>query len=77
MKRSNKISSLRSAFVVFGFAVVTPLQAEISYSFNGFGTIAVGKVLTGDVAEADYVSYQCPCFITYYNNGGIYQENDS
>ena len=43
MKRSNKISSLRSAFVVFGFAVVTPLQAEISYSFNGFGTIAVGK----------------------------------
>ncbi|MDP5137152.1 hypothetical protein ORJ04_14455 [Rheinheimera baltica] len=77
MKRSNKISFLRSAFVVFGFAVVTPLHAEISYSFNGFGTIVAGKVLSGDVAETDYVSYQCPCFITDYNNGGIYQKNDS
>lgn len=77
MKRSNKISSLRSAVVVFAVAVAAPLQAEISYSFNGFGTVAVGQVLSGDVAEADYVSYQCPCFITDYNNGGIYQNNDN
>ena len=77
MKRSNKISSLRSAVVVLAVAVAAPLQAEISYSFNGFGTVAVGQVLSGDVAEADYVSYQCPCFITDYNNGGIYQNNDN
>ena len=51
-------------------------QAEITYNFNGFGTVAVGKVISGDVAEESYVSYQCPCFITDYNNGGIYQDDD-
>ncbi|MBU2112225.1 MAG: hypothetical protein KKE94_00475 [Gammaproteobacteria bacterium] len=77
MKQRFGFSPLGCAVAVFGLTVVTPLKAEISYSFNGFGTVAVGKVLSGDVADADYVSYQCPCFITDYNNGGIYQTNDS
>ncbi|WP_019676140.1 porin [Arsukibacterium perlucidum] len=76
MKRSSKISLVRIGVTVFSVAVVTPLQAEISYQFNGFGTVAVGKVLSGDVADPDFVSYKCPCFITDYNNGGIYQSND-
>ena len=76
MKRSNKISLVRVGVTVFSVVVVAPLQAEISYQFNGFGTVAVGKVLSGDVADPDFVSYKCPCFITDYNNGGIYQSND-
>lgn len=76
MKRSNKVRSLRFSVVFLSVAATAPLQAEISYSFNGFGTIAAGKVLSGDVADPDFVSYQCPCFITDYNNGGIYQNND-
>ncbi|MEW5681416.1 MAG: hypothetical protein AB1780_03475 [Pseudomonadota bacterium] len=51
-------------------------QGELNYSVNGFGTIAVGKVVSGDVNNANYVSYQCPCFITDYNNGGIYEDDE-
>lgn len=57
------------------FYPASQAQAEITYNFNGFGTVAVGKVLSGDVADENYVSYQCPCFITDYNNGGIYEDN--
>ncbi|KKO45844.1 hypothetical protein WG68_09075 [Arsukibacterium ikkense] len=62
--------------MVLGAVIVTPLQAEITYRFNGFGTVAVGKVISGSVNETDYVSYRCPCFITDYNNGGIYERHD-
>lgn len=54
-----------------------PVQADIQYRFNGFGSIVAGKVLSGDVTEPQYVDYQCPCFITDYNNGGIYESDDS
>lgn len=77
MKRNNKMRSLGCAAAVLTAITAAPLQAEISYSFNGFGTLAVGKVVSGDVADPDYVSYQCPCFITDYNNGGIYQNSDN
>lgn len=77
MKASIKIKPLGCFVAVFSLAVVPSLQAEVSYSFNGFGTVAVGKVLSGDVADTDYVNYNCPCFITDYNNGGIYQSNDN
>lgn len=50
-------------------------QAEVNYQFNGFGTLAAGKILSGSVAEPEYLNYNCPCFITDYNNGGIYQSD--
>ncbi|MBZ9611860.1 hypothetical protein [Rheinheimera maricola] len=77
MALSRKTSSSNAALILFAVAASAPLQAEINYTFNGFGTVAVGKVLSGDVDDPDYVSYQCPCFITDYNNGGIYERNDS
>lgn len=52
-------------------------HADINYRFNGFGTIAVGKILSGSTTDSDYVDYTCPCFITDYNNGGIYQSNQN
>ena len=67
--------------VLYPFALLTLVSgfaanADISYTLNGFGTIAAGKVLSGDVTDPDYVNYHCPCFITDYNNGGIYQSDD-
>lgn len=55
---------------------VSRAQGELNYSVNGFGTVAVGKVVSGDVNNADYVRYKCPCFITDYNNGGIYEDDE-
>ncbi|GHG60344.1 hypothetical protein GCM10010919_03740 [Alishewanella longhuensis] len=77
MKKVYKLNSFSCFVAAISIGFVSASQAEINYRFNGFGTIAVGKVLSGSTEQSSYVNYTCPCFITDYNNGGIYQSNEN
>lgn len=52
----------------------TGTASAMDFNWNGFATIAGGKILSSQKNNPDYLDYDCPCFITDYNNGGIYEQ---
>ena len=48
----------------------TALATDIS--FNGFANFTAGEVVGGS-NQGSHLQYQCPCFVSNYEYGGIYQ----
>lgn len=46
----------------------------LDYKFNGFMSLVAGDLVSGDVAEPNFNSFKCPCFIADYNNGALYED---
>ena len=61
---------------VLGMAAValSASSQAVDFNWNGFATIAGGKIVSSQKNLPDYLDYDCPCFITDYNNGGIYEQ---
>lgn len=49
-------------------------QNGIEYSGSGFATFGLGKILGG--AQGVVQDYNCPCFVTDFTQGGIYEGNN-
>ncbi len=54
-----------------------PSHAEegkgLDFSGSGFLTLATGKVLSGTHDPATDQGFKCPCFISDYAQGGVYE----
>lgn len=63
---------LLTAMVAAGLA--GPALADEAFTYSGFASAVVGKVLSGDRQTNlnDYADYACPCFIADYGHGGLY-----
>lgn len=48
-------------------------ESPIKFSGSGFLTVAAGKIL-GDGDKRDVVGWNCPCFVSDYAQGGIYED---
>ncbi|OYU28966.1 MAG: hypothetical protein CFE41_02980 [Burkholderiales bacterium PBB2] len=51
-----------------------PAQAQ-EFDFKGFGTLAVGQVLSGSRDTPLLGRYDCPCTIADYGHGGLYSKS--
>jgi hypothetical protein len=48
-------------------------EQESAFSFSGFGTLGVGKVLRGTHDSASDLGYSCPCYISDYAQNAVYE----
>jgi hypothetical protein len=46
----------------------------MDFTWNGFATVAGGKIVSSEKDNPEYLDYECPCFITDYNNAGLYEQ---
>ncbi len=72
MKIPRRLLSLCTciAFGINGYAT--------DISFSGFADMTAGKILSGNLrGQSQWLSpnYNCPCFISNYEYGGVYQNN--
>ncbi len=50
------------------------MAQAVDYNFSGFADFTAGDVLAGSNHNA-YNNYKCPCFVSNYEYGGIYQNH--
>jgi hypothetical protein len=59
----------------YGSAAPPNGNEESAFSLSGFGTFALGKVLSGTQDASVNQGYDCPCFISDYAQNGVYEGN--
>ena len=64
-------TSLRCA-LTSGVLVAAGCAQAADITFNGFADFTAGEVVGGS-NQSSYLQYKCPCFISNYEYGGIYQ----
>jgi hypothetical protein len=53
--------------------IAAATEQESSFSISGFGTLGVGKILSGTQDSAVNLGYNCPCAIVDYAQNGVYE----
>jgi hypothetical protein len=61
--------------VIFIFALMPASLLAIEYSWNGFATVTAANIIAAEKNNPAYLDLDCPCFISDYNTGGIYEQN--
>ncbi len=56
--------------------LISTNSMAMDFAVNGFLTVAGGSVIDSEKNFPAYLDYECPCFITDYNQGGVYEEGD-
>ena len=64
-------TSLRCA-LTSGLLATSAFAQATDITFNGFADFTAGEVVGGS-NQSSYLQYKCPCFISNYEYGGIYQ----
>lgn len=57
------------------FALFPVSSFAIEYSWNGFATVTAANIVAAEKNNPAYLDLDCPCFISDYNTGGIYEQN--
>ncbi len=60
-------------FLAFSTAAGAAEFAGLDWSGSGFATVAIGKMLNG-VPTQMQSGYACPCFVSDFAQGGVYQQ---
>ncbi len=70
--RSSKSVSL--SLLTLSLVGGTALHAQAGdFTYSGFATAAIGKVMSGSRTERLNDHYDCPCFIADYGQGALYE----
>lgn len=62
--------------IAFGTSLAGGLSdaRAVEWSGSGFLTLAAGRVLSGSLQGVNPTGYRCPCFISDYAQGGVYED---
>lgn len=61
----------RSARLLLAAAFLVPgMAAALDFSYNGFATLTLGDVVSGE--HQPYLGHSCPCYIGSYEYAGVY-----
>jgi hypothetical protein len=55
------------------YSAATAAEQESSFSISGFGTLGVGKILSGTQDSAVNLGYNCPCAIVDYAQNAVFE----
>jgi hypothetical protein len=48
-------------------------EQESAFSLSGFGTLGIGKILSGTQDAANNKGYNCPCFVSDFAQNAVYE----
>jgi hypothetical protein len=69
-----QITSFALIFAIFGVhTAIYATEQGSAFSLSGFGTLGIGKVLSGTQDAANNKGYNCPCFISDYAQNAVYE----
>jgi hypothetical protein len=76
---SRQMRRIGPVFGILGVLAAHPAansnEQESSFSISGFGTLGVGKILSGTQDSAVNLGYNCPCTIVDYAQNAVYEGN--
>ena len=71
MNKLNRITSILLPIALLS----SPSVLAVDYSYSGFMTVGLGRVLSGSVSGQNEVGIDCPCMITDYSQAAFYEDS--
>ena len=77
--RTSRLSALAAGLGLLAALAIMPVRpaaaadSPIVTSFSGFMTVGAGKVLSGTQDQAVNQGYNCPCYVSDFAQGGVYE----